>query len=179
MEQLQSCRDSSSEKLAEAVDAPFHRFGVLASQPWPLSVMDDQGSIESCCGTTCESSASLSSAVRLNCICIRRFVNMFLVFHRHTYLWNAKQPALGAVGAGNDIDCRIKIHHIVAASDVFNTLSMYWDLMPAAKLNYIHDFGGYSTVYRKSYTSIRRSTSEDHRYMIVSPVEFIFTHILI
>ena len=29
--------------LMEAVDALFHRFGVLGSQAWPLSIMDDQG----------------------------------------------------------------------------------------------------------------------------------------
>jgi len=40
-------------------------------------------------------------------------------------------------------NCGIKLHHILAASDDFNKLSMYWDLMPAAKLNYVHDFRGY------------------------------------
>lgn len=40
-------------------------------------------------------------------------------------------------------DCGIRLHHIVAASDDFSRLSMHWDLMPAAKLNYIHDFSGF------------------------------------
>ena len=66
-----------TERLAEAVDALFHRFGVLASQPWPLSVMDDQGSIEAATGAGAE-----RDLVRLNRACIRRFVNVFLVFHR-------------------------------------------------------------------------------------------------
>ena len=58
------------------------------------------------------------------------------------YLWEAKEPAdAGAAAAVQDLG--IKIHHIVAASDDFSKLSMHWDLIPAAKLNYVHDFRGY------------------------------------
>lgn len=79
-------------RLMEAVDALFHRFGVLASQPWPLSIMDDQGSIEAAPAAAAAMSAGSyqqkqqmfqgESVVRLNRTCIRRFVNVFLVFHR-------------------------------------------------------------------------------------------------
>ena len=40
-------------------------------------------------------------------------------------------------------DLGIKLHHIIAAADEFSKFSMYWDLMPSAKLNYIHDFRGF------------------------------------
>lgn len=56
------------------------------------------------------------------------------------HLWGAKEPVAGDRASG---DLGIKIHHIVAASDDFSKMSMHWDLMPAAKLNYIHDFRGY------------------------------------
>ena len=46
-------------------------------------------------------------------------------------------------GSGGAADCGIRIHHIVAASDDFNRISMHWDLMPAARANYMHEFRGY------------------------------------
>lgn len=36
----------------------------------------------------------------------------------------------------------INVHHAVAGSDEFDNLSMSWDLMPAARLQYVHDFPG-------------------------------------
>jgi hypothetical protein len=39
-------------------------------------------------------------------------------------------------------DCGIKLHHIMASTDEFSKLSMHWDLMPAARLSYSHDFKG-------------------------------------
>jgi hypothetical protein len=44
--------------------------------------------------------------------------------------------------SSSHIDCGIKLHHIMASSDDFSKLSMQWDLMPAAKLNYMHDYKG-------------------------------------
>ena len=81
----------------------------------------------------------------MNRICIRRFVNVFGAFYRMLHLWEIKHRVdLGAeAAAGDSFDCGIRIHHIVAASDDFSKLSMHWDLMPAAKLNYVHDFRGY------------------------------------
>jgi hypothetical protein len=70
--------------------------------------------------------------------CIRRFVNVFLAFHRHMHMWNHREQV-----EAQPFDCGIKLHHILAASDDFSKLSMHWDLMPAARLNYIHDFRGY------------------------------------
>ena len=155
------------------------RFGVLASQGWPLHVMDDQGSIERCNqqqqaghGVACADAAATSKSwqrvlskkddqpmllarrrqhhqaqnshqqemVRLNRACIRRFVNVFFAFYRTLHLWDAKETV---AGVPSDFDCGIRLHHIVAASDDFSRLSMYWDLMPAAKLNYVHDFSGF------------------------------------
>lgn len=147
----------------------LHRFGVLASQGWSLGVLDDQGSIEKC-GVQAVSNrpdGSVSSKwqnavqglsgshdkrsgedlVQLNRTCIRRFVNVFLSFYRSMHLWEIKQSVADSScstgGQKQEPNCGIRIHHVVAASDDFNKLSMHWDLMPAAKLNYVHDFRGY------------------------------------
>jgi hypothetical protein len=127
-------------------------------QAWPASVMDDQGSIEQAIvpkhqqqqkqkqyNEHASSNVGLNDELRMTRICMRRFVNVFLGFHRRMHLWNHRTDISADVGslARGDFDCGIKLHHILAASDDFSKLSMYWDLMPAAKLNYIHDFRGY------------------------------------
>ena len=145
---------------------------MLASQPWSIGLLDDQGSIEPCTSgdgkkdngnskwqsamkelhlgggsmlrNNSQQEAGGNNTVRLNRACIRRFVNVFMAFYRSMHLWEIKQSV--DAGAGKDTDqgdCGIRIHHIVAASDDFNKLSMHWDLMPAAKLNYVHDFRGF------------------------------------
>lgn len=169
MHWVQLCvAESMQPEAMEAVDALLHRFGVLASQvsnvlrtcacvfvpfrnthlhwqAWPLSMMDDQGSIEQADGSS-SSNSNGNADVKMNRICIRRFVNVFLGMHRHMHMWNQKQSVEGIQQVNNTsaaFDCCIKLHHILAASDDFSKLSMHWDLMPAAKLNYVHDFRGY------------------------------------
>lgn len=93
-------------------------------------IYDEPGSIEKVGGS--------NNVVRLNRICIRRLVGSFLVLYRHIHCWNARTQ----VEEEEEVDCGIKLHHILAASDDFSKLSMHWDLMPAAKLNYVHDFRG-------------------------------------
>jgi hypothetical protein len=104
--------------------------------------MDDQGSIESSPLDQAQGATTVTKA-RMNRICIRRFVNVFLAFHRHMHMWNHKEDAGRNSAPSSKFDCGIKLHHILAASDDFGKLSMHWDLMPAAKLNYVHDFRGY------------------------------------
>lgn len=122
-------------KMQDAVDALFHRFGVLASGTGSSSMLnspyDDPGSIEKCQGD--------ESKVVLTRICIRRLVGTFLVLYRHMHCWEAKELVEEEEG---DTDCGVKMHHILAASDDFSRLSMQWDLMPGAMLNYVHDFRG-------------------------------------
>lgn len=123
---------------------------MLASQGWPLHVMDDQGSIERLPEDqeqqrlqALRPSASKdpnAELVRLNRACVRRFVNVFFALYRALHLWEAREPVRAA---DSGFDCGIRLHHIVAASDDFSRLSMHWDLMPAAKLNYVHDFSGF------------------------------------
>ena len=69
-------------------------------------------------------------------------VNSFLVLYRHMHCWNARAEVQLLDASKEVLDCGIKLHHILAASDDFSKLSMQWDLMPAAKINYVHDFRG-------------------------------------
>lgn len=72
-------------------------------------------------------------------ICLRRFLNVFLVLYRHLHLRAlAVPPPEPRDGAASVIS--LNVHHATAAADDYEQLSMHWDLMPAAKLNYIHDF---------------------------------------
>ena len=84
-----------------------------------------------------------SEVVRLNRACIRRFVNVFFAFYRMLHLWDAREDVDQQFSGRQGFDCGIRLHHIVAASDDFSRLSMHWDLMPAAKLNYMQDFSGF------------------------------------
>lgn len=137
------------EEIQEAVDALFYRFGVLANGTGPAgteqqgssaskNMYDESGSIEKCDG-----GSSSSIHVKLNKICIRRMVGAFFILYRHLHCWTARtvveEEDMETAAAA---DCEIKLHHILAASDDFSKLSMHWDLMPSAKLNYIHDFRG-------------------------------------
>lgn len=116
--------------------------------------MDDQGSIEKWQCPTSKKEAVQSSAGRvqldeelakMNVSCLRRFVNTFLAFYRTMHLWEVRESVEPPATNGGDAsdDCGICLHHVVAASDEFSKLSMHWDMMPAAKLNYVHDFKGF------------------------------------
>jgi hypothetical protein len=125
--------------IDEMVDACFRRFGELASGAgWPSEVMNDQGSIED--GTSGETwlGALPTRGLHMNRICLRRFLNVFLIMYRHIYM---QRMAVNV--EGNDTGgITVNVHHAVAGGDDFDNLSMCWDLMPSARLNYMHDFHG-------------------------------------
>lgn len=123
-----------------------------------MHVMDDQGSIEKCLlvpQTNPQPSflgggkEAVVPFVKLNVACLRRFVNTFLAFYRTLQLWETRETVVmpnrdvAASATSTRQDCGICLHHVVAASDEFSKLSMHWDMMPAAKLNYVHDFRGF------------------------------------
>jgi hypothetical protein len=106
------------------------RFGELALEARGVEVMNDQGSIED----------AAPDLLAMNRICLRRFVNTFMIMYRHLHF---TQHAETPPRARDDFfDCSIRSHHLTASTDDFNGVAMHWDLMMAAKLNYIHDFPG-------------------------------------
>ena len=130
-----SCNAVEIANIEKAEDALFVRFGVLAARCWPMEILDDQGSIEEgpsgWAGDNC-------TGVHMNRICIRRFLNVFIVLYRHIYLFkNAVRVHSSDTG-----EIKLNVHHCVAGADDFEALSMHWDLMPSARLNYVHDFPG-------------------------------------
>lgn len=162
MSQVQWVAHSASlqDGMLDVVDELFHRFGVLACMQGDEKVMNDQGSIDT---------DAASGRLVLSAICIRRFVCVFLVFYRHLHVaavcespkvsvalfylmvsmvhiriivcTKNTQEALAAHPEGS-YNTGVKTHHVLAAMDDFNNLSMQNDLMPAARLLYMHDFPG-------------------------------------
>lgn len=114
-------------RARQAVDALFCRFGRLADMQEPDHMYDDIGSMD-------------AEKKRLSKLCIRKMTNTFLILYRHLHCWTHHQSH--AHSQHEIYDCGIKMHHILAASDDFTTLSMHWDLIPSARLNYQHDFRG-------------------------------------
>ena len=114
-------------KISEVLNALMARFGQLCSkrhdQEW-----DDPTSLE-----------PHLSEMRVSRLCIRKIINTFLVMFRHVDCFKQCVPL---EDCEEEYDCGIKIHHIMASSDDFSKLSMHWDLMPAARLIYMHDFRG-------------------------------------
>lgn len=124
------------------LDSLFHRFGVLASLPQTIDVMNDQGSIDDFRSIGLDKASSSSSFPHgmfvMNSICIRRFCNLFLVLYRHLSI----RDNCCRIDPTDVKDSGINIHHVVASGDDFGRVSMNWDLMPSSKLNYMHDFPG-------------------------------------
>jgi hypothetical protein len=143
--QWNSCKVFALPSAKEAVDALFHRFGTLACQTERASLSSSGGGSSSSTGCRFDEPGSIEACeddgnrVRLNRICIRRMVGAFFILYRHLHCWKEKTLV---DESRYQVDCGIKLHHILAASDDFSKLSMHWDLMPSAKLNYVHDFRG-------------------------------------
>lgn len=125
--------------IDEMVDACFRRFGELANGAgWPSEVMNDQGSIEDGTNGGTWLGALPTRGLHMNRICLRRFLNVFLVMYRHIYMQRMAVNVEGDDTGG----ITVNVHHAVAGGDDFDNLSMCWDLMPSARLNYMHDFHG-------------------------------------
>ena len=120
------------ETMEEAVDALFHRFGTLTlGHASSSSCYDDVGSMEPYAG----------GVQRISKLCIRKVVNTFLILYRHMHCWK-NRVCISMQQEDEEADCGIKLHHILASSDDFAKMSMHWDLIPAARLTYMHDFRG-------------------------------------
>lgn len=78
--------------------------------------------------------------------CLRTFLNSFFVLYRLLYLEKKAAAAAGSAqqpcSSSNARKEEIHKHHVAASTDVFYKLSMYYDLPPAARLNYRHTFSG-------------------------------------
>jgi hypothetical protein len=161
-----NCSCPSIPEMKEVIDALMHRFGVLALAAKGVVEMDDQGEFLHCVvrdsgsrfGETdlpiirvgsVEDALGAGGLLAMNRICLRRFVNTFMIMYRHLHFHACAE----SLPQRDDdwFDCSIKSHHLTASADDFSGIGMHWDLMMAAKLNYIHDFPGPSYVLRFYY----------------------------
>lgn len=150
----------SHSQLLLCLDACFHRFGELAWATWPCAdpaspLADDVGSIERVFRTGQQEHDQITLS------CLRSLVNTFQITYRlmHWFLQvttaadddddsdnNDDEGEEGAEGAAaNKVTegwTEIHQHHASASHDQFNLLSMFYDLPPAARLNYRHTFSG-------------------------------------
>ncbi len=139
-------KDTETKNILLYLDACFHRLGELLWATWPCGdpdspIADDIGSIERIC---------LPNGVEHDQVTLsgmRNLINMFLMGYRLTH-W-IQQSSIQLLKSSNDKDeddlpkCTpIHQHHVSASIDVFYQISMYYDLPPAARLNYRHMFSG-------------------------------------
>lgn len=126
-------------RASEVLDACMARVGELAHLGGGVDILNDQGSVQD----------HNRGILSLTNTCIRRFLTVLLVLYRHLDLEKR------CIRIGNDadiFDCKILLHHVQASRDDFVDLAFHWSLMPAAKLNYMHDFPGmYNTVSQVVY----------------------------
>lgn len=138
--------DRSSKQILLYLDACFHRLGELVWATWPCGsadspIADDVGSIERIC------LADNSGGVEHDQVTLsgmRNLINTFMMGYRLIH-W----MQLSNMRVSEDLDdsnlekCTpIHQHHVAASIDVFYQISMYYDLPPAARLNYRHMFSG-------------------------------------
>jgi hypothetical protein len=141
LDEVSNLQQQWTDKLAwqvpgvrQAVNLLFSRFGYLACHADTDVVMDDQTQVRPHTDKRQEHLVVLTNGA------IRRLLNIFLVFYRSMFVHKNVQPVPLDILRKDPLD--IKRHHIFAGIDDFVGYAMHWDLYPATKLNYIHDFPG-------------------------------------
>ena len=108
----------------------MHRFGTLTLTGGESEIMDEISCIDSLVGN--------QNYFKINLVCIRRFLCIFLILHRHIYI---SENAKKVPSYQDRMDAKILTHHIAGSEDHFIKLAYHYSIMPAAKLNYMHEFG--------------------------------------
>lgn len=158
---------ASAPGLVQFLDACFHRLGELAWVSWECTtnantngtnspISDDIASIERI------SAASFSVAddqgrprsrehEQITLTCLRNMIDTFLVLYR-LVCWLSQSVHQGEQPHEEKLEVIIQSHHVSASLDQFYRLSMYYDIPPAGRLNYRHNFSGlYNCVSQPAY----------------------------
>jgi len=122
-----AAKDPETKRL---LNACMHRFGTLTMTGGGEDVMDELSCVDTVMGTP--------NHLKINLVSLRRFLCIFLILHRHIYVC---ERAKEIPSFDDREDVKIFPHHITGSDDVFIELSYHFSLMPAAKLNYMHEFG--------------------------------------
>lgn len=134
-------KECSTDPLLAFMDACFHRLGELSWATWPCGdrsspISDDVGSIEQV-----RVNGNDHDQVALSCI--RSLLCSFMVAYRLIHWMRVSTVEnMQPLGDGPPHASPIHQHHVNASLDEFYRLAMYYDLPPAARLNYRHMFSG-------------------------------------
>lgn len=120
--------------------------GELAWATWPCGdaaspVADDVGSIERVFRGNQQEHDQMTLS------CIRSLLNMFMIAYRLIHWIKMSSANTAPLDEEEDVEhldkcIDIHQHHVSASNDHFHIISMYYDLPPAARLNYRHTFSG-------------------------------------
>jgi hypothetical protein len=120
----------TTSNYKEHIDRLFARLGqlLLPLPETPDIIFDDTDSLEV---------ASDGSTTHVMCnTTMRWFFNVFVILYRHVEM---RRIAQDPIAAGPRLE--LKSYHIEAATDTFYMYTQYYDLPPAAALQYACDFG--------------------------------------
>lgn len=150
--------DESPALALQFLDMCFHRFGEFSWLSWdehakdnPLA--DDISSIE------CVPVSDVKRQHRMTFACMRNMLNTFLILYR-LLSWQTVSASVSPSSVTTESsetltaqsEISIEKHHVQASLDIFYKLGMFYDLMPAARLNYMHNFSGlYNCISQPTY----------------------------
>jgi hypothetical protein len=142
------------------LDGYFHRLGEFAWAQWECDdpnspIAEDVGSIEVVVHVN-----NLGARVeyhQLTLSSLRNLINTFFIAYRMVH-WmgdaaeNEMDETPGLEHQNPPKCSKIHNHHVSASTDTFYRLGMYYDLPPAGRLNYRHNFSGlYNCVSQPAY----------------------------
>lgn len=144
-------KSESAETMMQFLDMCFHRFGEFCWASWPEDdstspIVDDVSSIE------CIQITPDIKHQQITFACMRNMLNTFLVLYR-LVSWHMQSSAVKYYEQTSESpNIHIEKHHVQASLDVFYKLGMFYDLIPAARLNYMHNFSGlYNCISQPTY----------------------------
>lgn len=145
-------KQENTQSTFQFLDMCFHRFGEFCWASWledaPSNpIADDVSSIE------CFQISENVKHQRITFSCMRNMLNTFLVLYRLVSWQTQSAPcAIQNESTQTTEEVMIEKHHIQASLDIFYKLAMFYDLMPAGRLNYMHNFSGlYNCISQPTY----------------------------
>jgi hypothetical protein len=169
-------KQENSSTMLKFLDMCFHRFGefcwasweevtVLQSHAMENPIADDISYVE-----CIPMGQSGQKHQQITFSCMRNMLNTFLILYRlvswqvqsesyaydlhsHNETHNETRMQTHNEAHNNTAhEVKIEKHHVQASLDFFYKLGMFYDLMPAARLNYMHNFSGlYNCVSQPAY----------------------------
>lgn len=137
-------KGESEEDVRLFLDACFHRIGELCWASWKVGdvqspVADDVANIERIEVTVNKQQMNYE---QVTLTCIRNLISTLLVAYRLLHWQITASHDHEYTELATNQFAEVQKHHVQASLDVFYKLAMYYDLPPASRLNYMHNFSG-------------------------------------